>query len=122
MATSPSEEVKAPQHFKTPRAHERHRALRLGVVLLEEVVHDEFQFVDVLHLLIDSRVRVRVDEIAVEQPLRADDVGPVWSETVTMPSRRWRQRDAVSRRRYRRDFEKFKFIFHAESAPLHAKF
>ena len=38
-------------------------------------------------------------------------------ETVTMPSRRRRQRDAVSRRRYRRYFEKFKFIFHAESAP-----
>ena len=65
MDTSPSEEVKAPQHFKTPRAHERHRALRLGVVLLEEVVHDEFQFVDVLDLLIDSRVGVRIHKIAI---------------------------------------------------------
>ena len=84
-------------------------------MLLEEVVDDEFQFVDVLHLLIDTGVRVRVEEVAVEQALRPDDVGPVWSETVTMPSRRRRQRDAVSRRRYRRDFEKFKFIFDTDS-------
>ena len=103
-------------------ARERHRRLALRVVLLEEVVDDEFQFIYILHFLIHSRIGVGIHEVAVEQPLRPHDVGPVWSETVTMPSRRRRQRDAVSRRRYRRDFEKFKFIFHAESAPLHPEF
>ena len=81
-------------------------------MLLEEVVDDEFQFIYILDFLIHSRIGVRVDEVAVEQPLRPDDVGPGWSETVTMRSRG----DAIVS-----NMKKFKFIFHAESAPLHAE-
>ena len=84
METSHTNKVKAPQHLKTPRARERHRRLALRVVLLQKIIYDEFEFVDVFHLLIYARVRVRVEEVAIQEALRAHDVGPVWSETVSL--------------------------------------
>ena len=55
---------------RTPRARQRHRALALRVVLLEEIIYNKLKFIDVFHLLIYTGVGVRIQKIAVEQALR----------------------------------------------------